>query len=105
MKLDLTEPQFQELHTVVTEITDRHIEKIVKRMWLSIVALGVMLVLQGFYISYISGTKVQELSQDTEVVGELQNARMLDEEQLAAIRATLVQINVQLNRIENNTKP
>ncbi len=101
MSLDLTEPQTQELHRLVGDITERHIAKTVKGMWLSVVGLGLMMVVQGFYIAYISGTKVQELTNDTTQLGVLENAKSLDEIQLSSINATLIQMNTQLNRIED----
>ncbi len=101
MSLDLTEPQTQELHRLVGDITERYIAKTVKGMWLSVMGLGLMVVVQGFYIAYISGTKVQELTNDTTQLGVLENAKSLDEIQLSSINATLIQMNTQLNRIED----
>ncbi|MHB8406324.1 MAG: hypothetical protein ACYDCJ_12970 [Gammaproteobacteria bacterium] len=104
MSLDLTEPQHQELKHLVGTIAERHIAKTVKSMWLSVVGLGLMVVVQGFYIAYLSGTKVQELTNDTAELVVLENAKSYDENQLAAISATLIQMNAQLNRIENQTR-
>jgi len=101
MSLDLTEPQTDELHRLVGDIAERHIAKTVKGMWLSVFGLGMMVVVQGFYIAYISGTKVQELSSDTAELYVLENAKSYDEMQLSAINATLTQMNTQLQRIEN----
>ncbi len=101
MSLDLTEPQHRELQTLVGTIAERHIAKTVKGMWLSVMGLGLMVVVQGFYIAYISGTKVQELTNDTAELQQLENAKSYDEIQLAAINATLNDMNAQLTRIEN----
>jgi len=101
MSLDLTEPQTQELRQLVGNITERHIAKTVRGMWISVLGLGAMVVVQGFYIAYISGTKVQELTSDTAELVVLENAKSYDEIQLASISATLTQMNTQLNRIEN----
>ncbi len=101
MSLDLTEPQTQELHRLVGDITERHIAKTVKGMWMSVVGLGLMVVVQGFYIAYISGTKVQELTNDSAELVVLENAKSYDEIQLSGINATLTEMNTQLNRIEN----
>ncbi len=101
MSLDLTEPQRRELQTLVGTIAERHIAKTVKGIWISVLGLGMMVVVQGFYIAYISGTKVQELTNDTAELVVLENSKSYDENQLAAINATLTDMNSQLNRIEN----
>ncbi len=112
MSLDLTEPQRRELHTLVGGIAERHIDRIVKRMWMSVLTLGVIVLIQGFYIAYVSGTKVEEIDYDHRSVLQLQQARGNDEVSLAAIAATQNGMNqniqlmeAQLNRIERNTKP
>ncbi len=101
MTLDLTEPQQKELQHFVVGVAERHISKTVRGMWISVIGLGLMIVVQGFYIAYLSGTKVEELSTDTVELQQLENARSYDERNLSAINATLLQMNAQLTRIEN----
>ncbi len=91
----------KELHELVGRIAERHVDKIVRRMWMSVMGLGLIVILQGFYIAYISGTKVQELTGDTAALVILQNARTGDERQLSSISTTLADMQVQLNRIES----
>lgn len=112
MALDLTEPQREELRSLVGSITERHIDRIVKRMWLSVITLGVIILMQGFYIAYVSGTKVNEIDSDHVALMTLQNARVTDEASLSALAATqtemnqnLIQISEQLSRIEGHMKP
>ena len=101
---DLRVEQTQAIRRMVVAVSAQHVERLVGRMWKSVIGLAMIVALEGLYISYVSGTKVQELDSTQAAVLQLQAARNADEIELSAVNANLQQIEVQLDRIEKQTK-
>ncbi len=102
---DLSLDQTNAIRQMVVEVSAKHIERLVSRMWKSVIGLALVVAIEGLYISYISGTKVEELDSTQAAVSQLQAARNADEIELSAVNANLQQIETQLDRIERDTKP
>jgi hypothetical protein len=100
-RLDLTEPQQQELHRIVSNMTAEQLNKALGRVWKSLIALIMVIIAQSIYIAFESGGRVQQLATNTGDIQSLISAREVDEAQLAAMNATLAQMQGQLARIEN----
>jgi hypothetical protein len=100
-RLDFTEPQQQELHRIVSNMTAEQLNKALGRVWKALITLILVIIGQSIYIAFESGGRVNQLSTNTADIQSLVTARQVDEAQLASMNATLAQMQGQLARIED----
>jgi uncharacterized protein HemX len=105
---DLTEPQQRFLRTAASEEAKQQLARALTRVWLALVGLSLTVVGYGFYITFESGGLVRQLNQTSAQAQEnaqqnqaLMNIIRTDEVTAASTNATLVQLQIQLNRIES----
>ncbi len=109
MSTDLSDNQEKELYRLVGDITDRHINRTLNKMWATLGLMGVMMIGQVVYVAFAGGSKLQQLNDNTRAIQRMREQELqmtatnqVVQAQLAAISATQVEMNAQLTRIENN---
>ena len=105
---ELTIPQEHLVRNVASYAAEQHTTRALGRVWKSLVGLALIILGQSFYVVYNTGAKVQQQDVNTAQISALVAARQsdvavrtVDENQLASMTATLNQMQMQLNRIEN----
>lgn len=98
---DLTIPERRVLVETASRVSQRHVSNALTRVWVSLLIMACTLIGEVVYVAFNTGQHLQQLNANTATVLALTNARVVDETQLAAMNATLIQMQIQLNRIED----
>jgi hypothetical protein len=105
--LDLTEPQIRELKIFVKDIVEKHIERMLNKIWATLGGIAILVIVQGAYVVFIGGAKVQQISDNTNQIAHVEAQAQATEQdrasnamQLSAIAANVADINARLTRIE-----
>lgn len=104
---ELTVPQEQLVRDVASIAAEQHVTKALRRVWQGMIGVIVAIICQGLYLAYETGVHLdrqdnnyQQIQLQANEIQQLTNARTIDESTAAATNATLVQMQIQLNRIE-----
>ncbi len=100
---DFTEEQNSVIRHWITKGVVQQVQRVITRIWVTVLALALTVAFEGLYISYVTGAKVEELNSDHAIMLRLQETTALNEINEASMNATLRDMKVQLNRIEKQT--